>query len=165
MFQGQYFDHISPEGNGPDYWIKSAGYEYIMIGENLALGNFENDEALVQAWIDSPGHRANIMNERYTEIGIAVSQGIFEGRRAWLAVQTFGLPLSACPSPDKNLKIQLESLTVQLETLKARIDQLKQKIEASDKRDPEYNNMVDEYNMLVGQYNNQITDFNTCVSK
>ena len=179
MLQGQYFGHISPEGLGPDYWIENAGYEYILIGENLALGNFENDKELVQAWMDSPGHRANILNDKYTEIGIAVSSGIFEGKETWLAVQTFGLPLSVCPEPDASLKNQLESMSLQLEALKSRIDELKQNIEQSDRKSPEYNQMISEYNVLVAQYNsivagfknrvaeynNQVAVFNQCVSK
>jgi uncharacterized protein YkwD len=78
MFDRQYFEHISPDGKGPSYLAQKAGYEYIVIGENLALGNFKNDAALVQAWMDSPGHRENILNYRYSEIGVAVGQGLVQ---------------------------------------------------------------------------------------
>src|SRR6185369_15716694 len=97
MFAQQYFEHINPQGKGPSDLAKSVGYDYIAIGENLALGNFKNDAELVQAWMDSPGHRANILNKQYTEIGVAVGQGTYEGKKTWLAVQEFGRPTSSCP--------------------------------------------------------------------
>lgn len=72
MFAGQYFEHISPLGKGPADLAKAAGYLYVSIGENLALGNYKDDAALVEAWMNSPGHRANILDPRFTEIGIGV---------------------------------------------------------------------------------------------
>jgi len=68
MFVKQYFEHNSPEGIGVGDLGLQAGYEYIIIGENLALGNFKDDASLVDAWMASPGHRANILNKKYTEI-------------------------------------------------------------------------------------------------
>ncbi|MEX0649599.1 MAG: CAP domain-containing protein [Candidatus Andersenbacteria bacterium] len=109
MFNQQYFEHISPDGRGPSDVVEAAKYEYITVGENLALGNFSSDEALVQAWMDSPGHRANILSNNFRELGIAVEKGEFEGRTTWLAVQTFGTPLSACPSPDSSFLQNFEN--------------------------------------------------------
>jgi uncharacterized protein YkwD len=43
---------------------KEVGYGYILIGENLALGNFKDEESWWKAWMDSPGHRANIFNNK-----------------------------------------------------------------------------------------------------
>lgn len=108
MFTKQYFEHVSPNGTGPSDVVDAAGYEYIRVGENLALGNFASDAELVLAWMDSPGHRANILSKRFTEIGIAVGKGQFEGKQTWLAVQTFAAPASTCPSPDAALKQSLE---------------------------------------------------------
>lgn len=118
MFAKQYFDHVGPDGNGPAHWVEGAGYAYIAIGENLALGNFAGDTALVDAWMASPGHRANILHKNFAEIGIAVGQGIFEGETTWLAVQEFGTPASACPTPQASLQTQFnqkKTLTAQLE--------------------------------------------------
>src|SRR5262249_8345343 len=75
MFAKQYFEHVSPSGVGPDGLANEVGYAYASIGENLALGNFADDRALVQAWMDSPGHRANILGKSYREIGVAVGKG------------------------------------------------------------------------------------------
>src|SRR3989344_2386836 len=93
MFKNQYFAHESPAGKGAGDLAEAEGYDFILIGENLALGNFEGDKALVEAWIASPVHRANILGSRYKEIGIAVGRGMFGGRETWLAVQHFALPL------------------------------------------------------------------------
>jgi len=179
MLKNQYFEHVSPSGRGPAELVKDENYEYILVGENLALGNFSNDADLVAAWMNSPGHRANILNSRYTEIGVAVRKGIFEGRTTWLAVQEFGRPLSSCPQINADLKIQIDinqrliaDLNSQITAKKAEIDNYK------PKRGPEYNEMIDEYNALVAQYNTlaaatkdmintynaEIKMFNACVA-
>ena len=109
LFARQYFEHVSPTGAGPADLAREAGYEYIEIGENLALGNFSDDADLVRAWMESPGHRANILNKEYEEIGVAVGKGTFEGETTWMAVQVFGRPLPDCPKPDAVLKAQIDS--------------------------------------------------------
>lgn len=115
MFAQQYFEHISPDGRGPSDVVDAVGYEYIRVGENLALGNFTSDSDLVQAWMDSPGHRANILHTGFDAIGIAVGQGMFEGHRTWLAVQTFAKPLSSCPGVDTTLQKKIATLQTSLE--------------------------------------------------
>lgn len=180
MFEDQYFEHIAPDGTTPTEVIVSVGYDYITTGENLALGNFPDDTALVQGWMDSPGHRANILHQSYQEIGVAVGQGIYQGRQTWLAVQHFGRPLSACPYPDSSLKSHIDQLISDAETLKSTIDSQKQTLEESDPETEEerreYNRQVDEYNSNVSEYNsildtlrsqtdnynNQVSNFNTC---
>ena len=93
MFQQQYFDHVSPDGFGPADVVDNVAYTYVRVGENLALGNFDGDAALVQAWMNSPGHRANILHTGFSELGVAVGEGIYQGEQTWLAVQTFAKPL------------------------------------------------------------------------
>ena len=61
------------------------------------------------AWMNSPGHRANILNPHFQEIGVAVGKGMYEGHETWIAVQSFGMPLSACPASDANLKIKIDA--------------------------------------------------------
>lgn len=108
MFARQYFAHVSPDGQNIGVVVQVVGYTALRVGENLALGNFSSDEALVQAWMDSPGHRANILESRFAEIGIAVAQGTFEGRKTWMAVQVFALPRSACPAVDEKLAQRID---------------------------------------------------------
>ncbi len=166
MFQGQYFEHVSPSGVGPAEVAKDAGYEFIAAGENLALGNFQNDKVLVQAWMDSPGHRANILGERFTEIGVAVGKGTFESRSTWLAVQEFGLPLSACPAPSSILKSQIESYETQAKILSQSIDVKRVEIESTHpKRGPEYRMKIDEYNVLVNEYNTLVDQTKSLISR
>ena len=133
MFDRQYFAHESPTGEGPADVIGKAGYDYVTVGENLALGNFADDRELVQAWMDSPGHRANILDAKFTEIGVAVGRGMFEGRMTWLAVQEFGKPASDCPIVSAELQAQIGADKARLESLEARADALKAEIEASKK--------------------------------
>lgn len=177
MFEKQYFEHNSPEGLSVGDLAEGVGYEYIVIGENLALGNFLNDADLVQAWMDSPGHRANILNGRYKEIGVAVIKGAYEGKNTWMAVQHFGRPLSDCPSPDNSIKQSIENnenrinqLQTELETKKKEIDEAKsreehnQKAEEYNKLIEQYNNLVAETKSLIEQYNNQVKNFNQCAT-
>ncbi|MEK7588644.1 MAG: CAP domain-containing protein [Patescibacteria group bacterium] len=86
-----YFSHNTPEGFTPWYWLDRVGYNYKYAGENLAVNFFES-ESVAQAWMNSPSHRANIVKKDYTEIGIAVASGIYEGRDTVFAVQFFGTP-------------------------------------------------------------------------
>lgn len=178
MFKYQYFEHVSPLGTTISDLAQRTGYEYVAVGENLALGDYENDRVLVQAWMDSPGHRANILHNRYIEIGVAVGKGIFEGVETWIAVQEFGLPLSVCPRPSDAIKAQIETLQTNLDILAQTIDEEKNKLEQhSNKRSQEFQNAVDAYNALVNQYNGlvhtaqslietynfQIQQFNLCL--
>lgn len=178
MFENQYFAHESPLGFGVSDLAGSAGYEYIIIGENLALGNFENDEVLVQAWMDSPGHRENILNNRYQEIGVSVQKGTFNGKTTWIAVQHFGLPLSACSQPNASLKTEIDlrkseidAMFSQLAVLEAEIEAMRPKSgPAYRQKVQEYNNSVAQYNallketsVLINNYNLQVKSFNTCI--
>ncbi len=165
MFSRQYFEHVSPTGKGPADLAEAAGYEYIAIGENLALGNFENDEVLVTAWMNSPGHRANIVNNTYTEIGVAVKRGVFEGRMVWLAVQEFGRPMSLCPAPDKNIEIQINATGQLLKELEARIKTLRDEIDQTPRRhDSGYNEKVELYNTLVNEYNKSVAELKELIA-
>ena len=89
-----YFAHVSPDGVTPWHWFGSVGYEYLYAGENLAV-NFDDSTAVEQAWMNSPLHRANIVNGSFTEIGIATSQGTYQGRPTTFVVQLFGRPLAS----------------------------------------------------------------------
>lgn len=64
-----YFSHTSPTYGSPFEMIKSFGISYRTAGENIAKG-YSTPEAVVKAWMNSPGHRANILNASYTHIGV-----------------------------------------------------------------------------------------------
>jgi uncharacterized protein YkwD len=161
MFARQYFEHVSPDGKGPADQAATVGYQYVIIGENLALGNFKNDAALVEAWMNSPGHRANILNVKYQEIGVAVGKGAFEGKTVWLAVQEFGKPLSSCPAIDQNLKNQIVSLKGDVDSITPQLQDLKNQIDGTP--EPKTHAEVDAYNQLVARYNALVKIFNNKV--
>ena len=69
MKNKNYFDHNSPTYGSPFDMMKSFGISYTSAGENIAMGQ-KTPEQVVQAWMDSPGHRANIMNSSFTQIGV-----------------------------------------------------------------------------------------------
>ncbi|OGZ63332.1 MAG: hypothetical protein A3C58_02955 [Candidatus Staskawiczbacteria bacterium RIFCSPHIGHO2_02_FULL_34_10] len=177
MFKKQYFEHISPSGVDPGTLVKSFSYDYIVSGENLILGNFEDEKDVVGHWMASPGHRANILNNRFVEIGVAVVKGIYEGQTVWIGVQEFGLPLSSCPEQDINLKNQIGENKNILDQLSLQIDAKKNEIENTNQKSSKYNFLVNEYNQLIAkynplndqtknlilQYNNQVNNFNNCV--
>lgn len=176
MFANQYFEHESPDGKSPADIISATGYDYIVVGENLALGNFKNDEVLVQAWMDSPGHRANILNGKFLEIGVAVRKGEFEGKTVWLAVQEFGSPLSTCPIPPTSIKSQIDKNRTQLSELQTQLEQQRAKMNAARYTDS-YNDEVNKYNAIANQindlanrtqqlvenYNTKVNEFNRCL--
>lgn len=180
MFAKQYFDHVGPDGTRPSDWVTRAGYSYTYTGENLALGDFSGDLDLVTAWMNSPGHRANILKPEFTEIGVAVGKGMFEGRETWLAVQVFGKPMPVCSAIDTNLKTTITTNQATLETLGADLQTKKEALERADNtRSPEYKAEVDAYNAnvaeynaliketeaLVAVYNAQVSSYNTCMAK
>jgi len=91
MAAKSYFSHTSPEGYNSWHWFKEAGYDYHYAGENLAV-NFSDSSDVQEAWMASPTHRENIVNLRYSEIGIATAVGMYKGKEAVFAVQMFGRP-------------------------------------------------------------------------
>jgi hypothetical protein len=89
-----YFAHFSPEGISPWYWFEEVGYVYAHAGENLAV-HFSDSGEVVKAWMDSPSHRANIVNANYREIGVGTARGVYEGFDTVFVVQLFGTPARA----------------------------------------------------------------------
>ncbi len=88
-----YFAHTSPDGLTPWYWLQEVGYSYQSAGENLAVNFFESKD-VSNAWMNSPTHKANIVKPNYTEIGIGVANGIYEGRHTVFVAQFFGTPFT-----------------------------------------------------------------------
>jgi hypothetical protein len=93
MAENSYFAHNSPDGLTPWYWFYQTGYQFQAAGENLAV-NFSDSDQVVRAWMESPGHRANILNGGFTEIGMAMAEGEYNGKRTIFVVQLFGTPMA-----------------------------------------------------------------------
>lgn len=89
MFAKNYWAHNSPSGATPWDFIVGSGYHYTVAGENLAK-NFSTSQAVVDAWMASPTHRANVVKPNYKEVGFAVVNGVLNGEETTLVVQMFG---------------------------------------------------------------------------
>jgi len=100
MATKHYFAHTSPEGIDPWHWFDEAGYNFVYAGENLAV-RFSDSEDVVDAWMASPGHRANILGGNYTEIGVGTAKGTYEGVDTVFVVQLFGSPAVAAAAPQE----------------------------------------------------------------
>ncbi len=91
MFAEDYWAHVSPDGIQPWHWFDVAGYAYHYAGENLAK-DFDTSSGVMQGWMNSPGHRANILNPNYTDVGFAVMNGTLQGEETTLVVAHYGSP-------------------------------------------------------------------------
>ncbi|WP_110927829.1 CAP domain-containing protein [Bacillus massiliglaciei] len=78
MKNKNYFDHTSPTYGSPFDMMKSFGISYKSAGENIAMGQ-KTPEEVVEAWMNSQGHRENIMNSSFTHIGV----GYVESGNYW----------------------------------------------------------------------------------
>ncbi|HYK00178.1 MAG TPA: CAP domain-containing protein [Thermoanaerobaculia bacterium] len=78
MEEESYWGHHSPDGLSPFSWVTLRSYEFRSVGENLACG-FDTARMLVEAWMESPGHRANILSNDYEDCGIAIIDGSTKG--------------------------------------------------------------------------------------
>lgn len=94
------FSHTGAGGSSPFLRISQAGYSYSAAGENIALGQ-RTVEAVMVAWVGSPGHEANIRNTKYIHMGVGLATAR-DGRRIW--VVTFGAPASFSFAPDSVLR-------------------------------------------------------------
>lgn len=179
MIKKQYFEHVSPSGVTVSDLGVAVGYDYVVMGENLALGNFTGAADLMKAWMNSPGHRANVMNESYMEIGIYVAEGQYQGRKVWFAVQHFGTARGACPLVSQTLKDEIESMNNLLKSKEQVIIKLRAELETLDPESTEYqdkavvfNRLVADYNaelaisqVAIARHNKQVVAFNTCLVK
>jgi uncharacterized protein YkwD len=88
MLQKQYWAHTSPDGVEPWKWLGDVGYNYSYAGENLAK-NFRSADTVTAAWMNSPEHRANVLNTNYDQVGFAVVDGIMNDKPISLVVAMY----------------------------------------------------------------------------
>lgn len=178
MFARQYFEHVSPLGRDVSDLADDVNYAFLAVGENLALGDFEDNQTLVQGWMNSPGHRENILGKSFTEIGVAVGKGDFEGVETWLAVQIFGRPLSDCPAVDSVLADNIEVSKKIIASFGLALIEARREVEEYQPKTTvaygalvdDFNNLVQQYNTMaetiksmVNTYNSQVRAFNSCI--
>jgi uncharacterized protein YkwD len=101
MAEQDYFSHYAPNGETPLERMRASGYlpsseDGYVVGENIAWGTLwlATPQAIVSAWMASPGHRANILDAAYRETGVGVSPhppaSLAEGQAGALYTQDFG---------------------------------------------------------------------------
>jgi uncharacterized YkwD family protein len=81
MAKLNYFDHTSPTYGSPFDMMKKLGITYRAAGENIAMGQ-KSPEQVMQGWMNSPGHRANILNASFTQIGVGIAKNA-QGQYVW----------------------------------------------------------------------------------
>ena len=88
MRNNNFFDHTGSAGSDVGARATAAGYNWNTIGENIGSGSV-TPEAMMDLWMNSDGHRANILSPNYTELGVGIDE---QGMTLW--VQVFGRPQS-----------------------------------------------------------------------
>jgi hypothetical protein len=179
MIAKQYFAHKSPDGITVSDLANIHGYAYSLIGENSALGDFVSSRDVLNGWMNSPGHRANILKKGYTEIGVAAIMGAYEGRQVWYAVQEFGRPPPNCPPADTNKESIIRQTEAKMDELASQLSVLKQKIDTQTGTREEINAAIDQYNVIaaahndllsslkviITAYNAEVATYNACIAR
>jgi uncharacterized protein YkwD len=87
MVNKDYFGHTTPDGHRFFYFFQQLNYSYQSAGENLAV-DYKNNKEVVDAWMASSSHKANIINPRFTKVGIGIAH---KGEHYYI-VQLFAQP-------------------------------------------------------------------------
>jgi hypothetical protein len=178
MFEKQYFAHNSPSGDDVSDVAQRVGYRYKIIAENIAQGGFKDDQRIVNGWLQSPGHRKNILSGEVTEIGVAVARGMFKGQETWVGVQVFGLPSlpdhadagrsrekQNCTQPSASMagaietgKTEISRLQSTIDTMAQELARLKEDIENSRRRRYNDQALVRDHSAKVQTYNQMVEE-------
>ena len=89
MIEDDYFAHKSLDGRMPWDYVSRRDYPYLFIGENLGM-SFSSALSVHDALMNSPSHKKNILNEKYTDVGVIVKRGVINGKETNILVQLFG---------------------------------------------------------------------------
>lgn len=164
MILYQYFSHNSPYDNQKDfsYFISQEKYSFLRVSENLAVGEFSNEKEIVDAWMSSPEHRANILLPDYKHIGASVKKGYYQGKVMYYIVQHFGIPKDACPSISNKIITEMKEIEQQAVYFKKESEKIEQEIIKNESLPQVTNRELQE---LIRQYNVTISSYNELVRK
>lgn len=182
MFTYQYFAHESPVDQKKTfaYFIDNESYDFVRASENLAMGDFDTAKNVVDAWMNSPSHRVNILYPDYQNIGVNVRTGNLKGSQVVMIVQHFGIPKNACPSVSESMLRTLQSVEQEALTSKKTAEELEKKINQNTNVNDEeldsligvynatirnYNNLVLQFKKISAEYNEQVKQYDDCISK
>lgn len=87
MVARDFFDHTNPDGLSPFDRMKAAGIRYGAAAENIAMNHSPDGEQVITQWMNSPGHRANLLSGSYGHMGLGVAKAA-SGARYWTQVFT-----------------------------------------------------------------------------
>lgn len=120
MFAKNYWAHYSPDGKTTPWdFILNNGYKYEYAGENLAK-NFLSSQVVIDAWMNSPTHKENLVKKEFTEVGFAVVNGVLNGEETTLVVQMFGKPLAKDQAMDFPKELQAAEKTAENQVVVAK---------------------------------------------
>ncbi len=89
ILENNSFAHNASDGSSFSTWVKQTDYDYVRVAENLAI-NYDNPQDVLDAWLNSPTHRRNVLNPLYNDIGLAVLKGTYHNKETIVVVQLFG---------------------------------------------------------------------------
>jgi len=92
LIESGVLSHARPNGSPFSTSIAQKGYPYAVVGENIGV-HFTDEQSLVRAWLESPLHAKNMLNRKFSDIGVAVAAGTVNGVQTIVVVQHFGEPL------------------------------------------------------------------------
>ncbi|PIR95184.1 hypothetical protein COT95_00085 [Candidatus Falkowbacteria bacterium CG10_big_fil_rev_8_21_14_0_10_37_6] len=127
-------------------WVKEQNYQYEVVGENLAI-HFDDTEPLFNAWLASPTHKQNMLHEKYTEVGVAVVAGNWQGYQTTIVVSIFAKP--------KTTEELLVPLTIG--AIDEKNSNQSSYYYSSDLKENYFNSIIDEKNIAMMENNQSIT--------
>jgi hypothetical protein len=101
MAAKEYFAH-SNDGKSVTSWMRGVGYKYEVAGENLAVGYSTADE-VVAAWVNSPTHYSNLLDSDFSETGVGIAGGVYNGQPTVFIAQHFALPAKDEPTVKREM--------------------------------------------------------------
>jgi hypothetical protein len=174
----QYFAHVSPTGEQASHIALKVGYRYKVIAENLANGTFSTNSKIIDCWMQSPGHRKNILSSQMREIGVSVVKGRLNGMETCVSVQIFGLrsgPASVgtytFSRRESNVEMGTEGLSG--EGLNEKLRRMKQEVDveqASIQRDIRISSndprrYQEQLNLRIRVHNENVNRYNQAVAE
>ena len=141
MIVANYFAHVSSQGKGLADWLKTAGYNYAVAGENLAMGFVSADE-VIGAWKDSPTHYANLIDSDFSQIGVAMANGKLDGEETTVTAQYFAKP--------QEEKKKIAPTTVLSNSSKSSLEKTEVKISVVERPIPDKKLVRAEVNLAPG---------------
>lgn len=111
MLRLGYWSHDSVTTATPWLFIQQTGYQYALAGENLAR-DYSQPESIVEAWLASPPHRANLLNPVFTDTGLAIVSGTYpNGQSGTIIVEILASPLQSMQNNEKGEYLTASTLT------------------------------------------------------